>query len=68
MNKNKLKAVMIEHCDTVEKLSESLGITKSTFSKKLNEHSNAGFTQPEILLIKKRYDLNPEEVCSIFFD
>lgn len=66
MNKRHLKAVMIAHGDNYKSLSEYLGITVSTFSKKINEKRKAGFTQPEILMIKERYSLTAEEIDTIF--
>lgn len=68
MNKAKLRAQMVEHGDTSEKLAEFLSISVGTLSKKMNEKSAAGFTQPEIILIKERYSLSAEQINSIFFD
>lgn len=67
MNKNKLLGVIVKNGDTCEKLSEYLSITPQTFSNKINERMKRGFTQPEILLIKKRYNLSANEIDSIFF-
>ena len=68
MNKNKLRAVMVENNDTCETLAEFLGISIGAFSRKLNERSNAGFTQPEIIKMKERYGLTAYQIDSIFFE
>ncbi|MGP1376398.1 MAG: hypothetical protein ACTTKS_02310 [Bulleidia sp.] len=68
MNKNSLRAVMIEHGDTAASLASYLSISKGSFSRKLNEKNSAGFTQPEITAIKKRYDLTANQVDKIFFE
>lgn len=46
-------------------LAEALGISANTLSKKIN--NKAEFTQSEIDKIKKKYDLTPAEIDSIFF-
>ena len=63
MNKAKLRAKMIEYGDTFESLAKFLSISVGTLSKKINERSAAGFTQPE-----KRYSLSAEQINSIFFN
>ena len=67
MNKNKLKAVMVENGDSQRKLAEYLGIALSTLNAKING-KDTEFTQAEIALIKKRYNLNCEKLCEIFFN
>lgn len=67
MNKKLFRATMALNGDTYEKLAEVLGINTSTLSKKVNEHSGIGFTQPEIIIIKKRYNLSADQIDSIFF-
>ena len=67
MNKLKLKSFMALHGDTLEKLSKQLGITPQRLSAKINEYKGAEFTQSEIGVIKKRYDLSAEEIEEIFF-
>lgn len=52
--------------DTGGTLAEYLGITRATLSAKMNEN-NAVFTQKEILAIKERYSLSPEQIDLIFF-
>ncbi len=68
MDKRKLESLMRLHGDTGGTLAEYLGIARSTFSAKLNETNGAEFTQGEISMIKKRYDLNAEQVDDTFFN
>lgn len=68
MNKFKLKSFMALHGDTLEKLSEQLGITPQRLSAKINEYKGAEFTQSEIGVIKNRYGLSAEEIEEIFFE
>lgn len=56
------------HGDTGTSLSIFLGIARSTFSAKLNETNGAEFTQSEIINIKNKYELNPNEIVEIFFN
>jgi len=67
MNKNKLRSVMISNGDNYCSLSEYLGITTTTFSKKINEKKGAGFNQHEMSKIKNKYNLDVQEFCDIFF-
>ena len=67
MNKKALLSKMVLYGDNGGTLSEALGISRSTFSVKINE-SGAEFTQSEIMVIKERYNLTPEEVMDIFFN
>ena len=67
MNKNELGAMMKRHGDTGGSLAEYLGISRSTFSAKLNETNGAEFTQGEIAMIKFKYSLSPDEIDAIFF-
>ena len=53
--------------DTGATLANYLGITRSTFSLKLNENGTE-FTQSEIAKLKERYNLNAEQLDSIFFE
>lgn len=66
MNKPQLEARMKLHGDTGGSLAEYLGISRSTFSLKIN--GNADFTQREITLIKRKYSLTASEIDCIFFD
>lgn len=67
MNARLLKSKMVLHGDTNVTLAEALGITPQRLSAKLNEWEGAEFTQSEIIIIKDRYHLTPEEVDAIFF-
>lgn len=67
MNKNELEAMMKRHGDTGGDLANFLDIARSTFSAKLNETNGAEFTQGEIMKIKSKYSLTPEQVDVIFF-
>lgn len=68
MNKRRLEAVMKLNGDTGNTLASYLGIARATFSMKINETKGSEFTQGEILAIKQRYDLTPEEINNIFFE
>lgn len=67
MDKQKLKALLVEHGETQAKLAEALGISRVTLSSKINEKKGAVFTQPEISAIKKRYALSDTQISEIFF-
>ena len=67
MNKQELLAVMVRNSDNGGRLSNYLGINRSTFSAKLNQRKGAEFTQGEIARIKERYNLSAEDVFTIFF-
>ena len=66
MNKTALRIKMIENGDTGITLSKALGISETTLSAKIN--GKAEFTRSEIVKIKIRYKLTPEEVDNIFFN
>lgn len=67
LNKNELEAEMKRYGDTGGTLASYLGISRGTFSAKLNETNGAEFTQGEIALIKERYSLDPMRIDIIFF-
>lgn len=67
MNKPLLESFMKKFGDTGVTLSEYLGISRSTFSSKLNGYRGYDFTQEEISLIKDKYNLTPRELDAIFF-
>lgn len=66
MNKRLLEATMKLNGDTGITLSQYLGISRSTFSAKINEKKGAEFTQGEIKCIKSKYFLSAEQVDNIF--
>ena len=68
MNRQKLLSVITLNGDTCESLAKEMSITPQTFSNKLNEKGKRGFTQPEIMIIKKRYNLSAVDIDVIFFD
>lgn len=68
MNKRRLESVMHLHGDTGTSLAEYIGISRTTFSAKINEKNGAEFTQGEIYIIKEKYSLCPDDVVAIFFD
>ena len=67
MNLNELNACMALFGDTNLRLAEAIGISPQRLSAKRNETRGAEFTQSEIAIIKRRYNLTPEQVDSIFF-
>ena len=67
MNKNKFRAILAENGDNYRSLAEKMNISSSTLSDKVNEKTGNGFTQPEILFIKKIYNLTAEQIDMIFF-
>lgn len=67
MDKNKLLGVIASAGETCSDAANVIGVTRVTFSKKINEKDGASFTQPEILAIKNHYNLNAEQVDLIFF-
>lgn len=68
MNKNKLKAKMMEHGDSCNELAKYLGIHRSCLSAKMNRYRGAEFTQSEIDAMIKRYNMTNEDVVAIFFE
>lgn len=68
MNKLRLESVMKLHGDTGTSLAKHMGISRTTFSAKINETNGAEFTQGEISVIKEKYSLCPDEIVAIFFD
>lgn len=67
MNGAKLRSVMVLHGDTTTDLAEYLECTPQTIYNKLKENGTE-FTRPEIIKIKNRYNLTPEQVDDIFFN
>ena len=66
MDKKLLKSKMVLYGDTNRILAKALGISSVSLSAKLNENGSQ-FNQGEILKIKERYNLTPEDVDAIFF-
>lgn len=66
MNKTELRIVMLRNGDTNKELAEYLGITEQSVCNKINENGTE-FKQGEIAKIKERYNLDAEQVATIFF-
>ena len=66
MNVLKLKAAMVEHCISTEKLAEAIGIHPATMYRKLAVEGQS-FTIGEAEAIAKELHLTAEESCRIFF-
>ena len=61
------RALMTKHGDTVNGLAKVLGIHPKTLYYKYSGCDNrANFTLNEVQIIMNRYNLNPDEVVSIF--
>ena len=68
MNKNKLKSILALHGDTQAVLAEYLGLSENRLSAKINGYRGADFTRIELANMKKKYNLDSNEIDSIFFD
>lgn len=66
MNKALLRSHIIKNGDTQEKLADAIGISLSNLNAKLNENGTS-FRLHEVDLIRRRYNLGPEELALIFF-
>lgn len=60
-----LKNRMNDYRYSVRSLAESIGITRISLSKKLNNH--LPFTQDEIFKISKLLDINYDQIAHYFF-
>jgi hypothetical protein len=68
MNKNMFMSKIKLFGDTVTTLANTIGISSTRLSAKINGWRNAEFTQSEIMKIKTRYDLAAYEIEQIFFN
>lgn len=68
MNSNILKSKMVLKGaeNYVQAISDLLGVSRTTASKKIN--GEAAFSDNEMKLIKAEYDLTSEEVVQIFLE
>ena len=66
MNLNELRIEMLRHGDTGKELSEALGISRQTLSRKFHSRKT-DFTQKDMAIIQKRYGLSGERMTEIFF-
>jgi len=67
MNKNKLKSILALHGDTQAVLAEYLNISDNRLSAKINGYRGADFNRKEIAAIRRRYELDADQIDSIFF-
>ena len=65
MNSNMFSGFMVMNGDTNETLADFLGISTTSVSNKRNGKTD--FTQGEIVKIKNRWNLTPDQVDQIFF-
>ena len=65
-NTNMLLSKLKLFGDKQESLAKALGLSLSRTNAKINNTDGAEFTQSEIVLIKIRYNLTPEELDQIF--
>ena len=68
MNKRELECRMKRYGDTQSSLANALGISRGCLNSKINERQCASFSQPEIVAIKKRYNLSADDIENIFFN
>ena len=66
MNKKELWVRMIRKGKTAEQLCATLGISRSTWSKKIN--GKAQFNQGEIVNLRRELELDDHQTALIFFD
>lgn len=66
VNVNKLKGRIIEKGFNIETLADAIGMDRSTFYRRLNNHGET-FSIREANLICDRLGLNSDEAMSIFF-
>ena len=62
---SRLRGKIREVCDTQDRFSELMGMSKTTVSAKLNNKSE--FSQPEIVRAVKILDLRVDEISQYFF-
>lgn len=67
MNKKELECEMKRFGDTQGTLANALGISRTALNYKINERNGAAFTQPELMLLKERYQLSAKRLEEIFF-
>lgn len=64
LDKNRLKAKIVERGTNIEEVSKKIGIDKATFYRKMGNNS---FLVKEVDAITKELSLTKEEATSIFF-
>ena len=65
VNVSKLKGKIVEQNTTQEELASKIGVTKSTFYRKMKQNGN--FSIKEVNLILSALDLTKYEARSIYF-
>lgn len=65
INKQKLKAAIIEHDGNQKNLADAMGISLSQLSLRINSHME--FSVREVAFIRNRYGLSDNDVGDIFF-
>ena len=68
MNKNELLIEIQKHNETIEQLTNYLGIETQTLERKMSDDADYDFTMGEIKKIKEHYNLTSERVDEIFFN
>jgi hypothetical protein len=67
MNKRLFKVKMLLFGETNQTVADALHITPQRNSAKVNGTNGAEYTQGEIMILKNRWNLTPDEVDQIFF-
>lgn len=65
VNVSKLKGKIVERNTTQEELANKIGVTKSTFYRKMKQNGN--FSIKEVNSIVSALDLSKDEAMAIFF-
>ena len=65
MNKNKFKAMVYDHGETMADLAQAMGLPQSALSARANGKTD--FRQNELGFIKSHYGLTAREMEEIFF-
>ena len=68
MDKELLRSIIARAGDTQNDLAKVINITPQSLSSKINEKNGAEFTQSEITSIKRKYNLNANQIEQIFFN
>ena len=66
LNKYKLVGKIKENGESQEDLAKAMGLSRASLNAKIN--GRACFTQPEIMVIKKHYNLSDGDLTAIFFE
>ena len=68
MDKFELEKVMYENGDTSKIMADVLGISLTSFYNRKNERNGSQFTQKDIAIMAKRWNLSAERLTKIFFN